>query len=61
MFFVRVTFLIIGAIFTIVHLSTGFNPDPNVTQTPLAVLGVRLISGLFPAIFAIAGGIALIL
>ena len=57
----RVTFLVIGAKIIIMHIATGYNPDPNATQTPLAILGGLLISGLFPAIFAIAGGIALIL
>jgi len=61
MFFVRVAFLVIGAIFTIVHIATGYNPDPNATQTPLAVLGVRLIGSVIAGAFPIAGGIALIL
>ncbi|RLC29047.1 MFS transporter, partial [Candidatus Woesebacteria bacterium] len=39
----------------------GYNPDPNATQTPTAIMGVRLLFSVIPAIFAFMGGIALIL
>jgi len=60
-FFERFAVVLFAIIFTVVHIATGYNPDPNATQTPLATLGVRLITGLFGAIFPIMGGIALVL
>jgi Na+/melibiose symporter-like transporter len=45
----------------VVHIATGYNPNPDATQTPTAILGIRLLSSVFPAIFAVIGGIALIL
>jgi len=40
---------------------TDYNPDPHATQTPLAILGVRIHSGLIPAIFLIIGGLSFLL
>jgi Na+/melibiose symporter-like transporter len=37
--------------FTIVHIVTGFNPVPGATQTPLAILGIRLHMAILPALF----------
>lgn len=60
-FFLRSGYLAVGVIIAIVHILTGYNPDPTATQTPLAVLGVRLITGLIPAIFSFTGAIVFLL
>lgn len=60
-FFARVAYLVIAVLIAVVHIATGYNPDPNATQTPTAVLGIRLLFSVIPAIFAFLGGIALIL
>jgi GPH family glycoside/pentoside/hexuronide:cation symporter len=43
-------FIQIG-MFTVVHIVTGFNPDPGATQTPLALFGIRLHMAILPALF----------
>jgi len=40
-------------IFVIVHVATGYNPDPNAVQIPLAVWGVHIHRGLIPSLCAI--------
>jgi len=56
-FFLRISYLAVGAIIATVHILTAYNPDPAATQTPTAILGVRLLAGFFPGIFCIAGAI----
>jgi GPH family glycoside/pentoside/hexuronide:cation symporter len=53
MFFYRVAFLLQGVVITLVHILTAYNPDPHATQTPLAILGIRIHAGLIPAIMMI--------
>ncbi len=60
-FFIRVSYLVVAALIAIVHIATGYNPNPEATQTPLAIFGIRLLMGAFPAIFAFLGGLTLIL
>ena len=50
-FFYRMAFVIQAIVITVVHLMTGYNPDPFAKQTPLAVWGVRVHAALVPAIF----------
>ena len=57
-FFYRIAYIGQAAIFVIVHIVTGYNPNPNAVQTNLAVLGVRIHTGLIPSIL---GFIALII
>ncbi len=47
-FFITITFLVYGPIIAIVHIAFGYNPDPNATQTPLAIWGIRVHMGLIP-------------
>ena len=49
-FFFRIAFIVVGVVFTVVSITTGYNPDPQATQTPLAIWGVRVKSVLIPAI-----------
>lgn len=49
-FFYRTAYIGTAAIIVIVHLATGYNPDPNAVQTPLAVWGVRIHRGLIPSL-----------
>lgn len=60
-FFIRLAYLFVGVIIAVVHIMTDYNPDPHAAQTPLAILGVRIHSGLIPAIFLIIGGISFLL
>ena len=60
-FFIRLAYLFIGVIIAVVHILTDYNPDPHANQTPLAILGVRIHSGLIPAIFLIIGGLSFLL
>ena len=60
-FFLRVSYLVVAALIAIVHILTDYNPNPDATQTPLAILGVRLLYGGFTAIACFIGGIILYL
>jgi GPH family glycoside/pentoside/hexuronide:cation symporter len=52
-FFYRLAYIGVAVIFVAVHIATGYNPDPNATQTPLAVWGVRIHTGLIPSLCAL--------
>ena len=54
MFFFRIAFLIQGIVITAIHILTAYNPDPGATQTPLAILGIRIHAGLIPAILMLS-------
>jgi len=60
-FFIRLAYLFVGIILTTVHILTNYNPDPNAIQTPLAILGIRIHSGIIPGIFCICAGIIFLL
>ena len=60
-FFIRLAYLFVGVIIAVVHIVTDYNPDPHAAQAPQAILGVRIHSGLIPAIFLIIGGISFLL
>jgi Na+/melibiose symporter-like transporter len=60
-FFFRFSYLIVAAIIAIVHVTTGYNQEPNAPQTELAVFGVRVHTGLIPAIFLLIAGILFLL
>ena len=49
-FFFRFALIFQAVIFTVVHLLTAYNPDPQAIQTPLATLGIRIHMGLIPAL-----------
>jgi len=49
-FFFRFALIFQAVIFTVVHLLTSYNPDPQAVQTPLAILGIRIHMGLIPAL-----------
>ena len=49
-FFFRFALIFQAVIFTVVHLLTSYNPDPQAIQTPLAILGIRIHMGLIPAL-----------
>jgi len=60
-FFIRLAYLFIGIIIATVHILTNYNPNPLAKQTALAVLGVRIHSGLIPGIILIIAGISFLL
>jgi len=49
-FFIRFGIIAQAIIFVIVHIATGYNPDPQAKQTPLAIWGIRIHMGLLPAL-----------
>ena len=49
-FFIRIGIIAQAIIFVIVHIATGYNPDPQAKQTPLAIWGIRIHMGLLPAL-----------
>jgi len=49
-FFFRFALIFQAILFTVVHILTGYNPDPHAVQTPLAIWGIRVLMGLFPSI-----------
>ncbi len=51
--FFRFSLILQAVIFTIVHLLTGYNPNPNAVQTPLAIWGIRIIIGLIPSLLCL--------
>ncbi|MHA1253997.1 MAG: MFS transporter [Promethearchaeota archaeon] len=53
-FFFRIAIVVQGVVLTVVHIITGYNPDPEAVQTPLAVWGIRVHAGLIPALIMFA-------
>jgi len=51
-FFNRIALIGQALIFVVIHVATGYDPDPYAKQTPLAILGIRIHAGLIPAILA---------
>ena len=49
-FFARIAFIVQAVVFTLIHISTGFDPALQ-TQTDLALLGLRLQMALIPMLF----------
>lgn len=49
-FFIRIAIIGQAIIFVIVHLATGYNPDPQAKQTSLAIWGIRIHMGLLPSL-----------
>ncbi len=58
-FFLRVAYLLTGAIIAGVHIATGYVPGAS-TQTELALIGIRIHTGGFPAIFCLIAGILML-
>ncbi|MHA1255996.1 MAG: MFS transporter [Promethearchaeota archaeon] len=52
-FFFRFALIFQAVIFVVVHIATGYNPDPQAKQTPLAIWGIRIHMGLIPFILAL--------
>jgi len=49
-FFFRIGIIVVGVVFTLTSLMTGYNTIPGATQTPLAIWGVRFKTALLPAL-----------
>ena len=52
-FFFRSALIFQALIFTVVHILTAYNPDPDAIQTPLAVWGIRVHMGLIPSLLTL--------
>ena len=49
-FFDRLSLIFVGIVILVVHILTGYDPDPTATQTPFAVWGIRIHMALIPMI-----------
>jgi len=54
-FFFRFALIFQAIILTVVHLLTGYNPDPHAVQTPLAQWGIRMHLALIPSFLTLIG------
>ena len=59
-FFFRTALIFQAFILAIVHLTTGYNPDPHAIQTPLAIWGIRIHTGLIPFSLGLIGFIIIV-
>ena len=56
-FFFRVAFVVVGILIPVIHILTGYNPDPHATQTLLAQWGIRIHAQLIPGLIFIVMGL----
>jgi Na+/melibiose symporter-like transporter len=56
-FFFRVAFLAVGIIIPVIHIATGYDPNPLAEQTILAQWGIRIHALLLPALILIIMGL----
>ncbi|MFX1446423.1 MAG: MFS transporter, partial [Promethearchaeota archaeon] len=49
-FFIRIAIIGQAIIFVIIHILTGYNPNPQAKQTSLAIWGIRLHMALIPSL-----------
>jgi GPH family glycoside/pentoside/hexuronide:cation symporter len=54
-FFYRFALIFQALILTVVHILTGYNPDPHARQTPLAQWGIRIHLALIPSLLTLLG------
>jgi Na+/melibiose symporter-like transporter len=54
-FFFRFALIFQAIILTVVHILTGYNPDPHAVQTPLAQWGIRMHLALIPSSLTLLG------
>jgi len=59
--FLRSAIILQALIIGLVHIMTGYNQDPTVTQTALAIMGVRIHRALIPMIFCFVAGIIMLI
>ena len=52
-FFIRFSLIFQAIILTVVHILTGYNPDPHAVQTPLAQWGIRIHLALIPSLLTL--------
>ena len=56
-FFFRVAFIVVAVALGGIHILTFYDPNPAATQTPEAILGIRIHAALIPAIMYIVMGL----
>jgi GPH family glycoside/pentoside/hexuronide:cation symporter len=58
-FFFRVAFLVQAIVITLVHISTGYNPDPSpyILQSQAAIIGIRIHTAIIPGVMMIVMGL----
>ena len=56
-FFFRVAFIVVAVALGGIHILTFYDPNPAATQTPEAILGIRIHAALIPAIMYVIMGL----
>ncbi len=56
-FFFRLAFIVVAVALGGIHILTFYDPNPAATQTPAAILGIRIHAALIPAIMYIIMGL----
>ncbi|TFG24682.1 MAG: hypothetical protein EU529_03520 [Promethearchaeota archaeon] len=59
--FLRSAIILQALIIGLVHIMTGYNQDPTVTQTALAIMGVRIHRALIPMMFCLVAGVIMVI
>ena len=59
-FFAHIAVILQAAIITLVHIITGYNPDPLAEQNATAIWGIRVQMALIPMICLFLAGIIMI-
>jgi len=58
--FLRSSVIFSALIIGVIHIYTGYSAKPDAVQTPLAIIGIRIHSGLIPAILCFFAGIMMV-
>ena len=58
--FLRSSVIFSALIIGVIHIYTGYSAKPDAVQTPLAIMGIRIHSGLIPAILCFFAGIMMV-
>ena len=56
-FFFRMALIVQAVVFVVVHILTGYNPDPHASQTPLAQFGIQFNGIILPALILAGMGL----
>jgi len=58
--FLRSSVIFSALIIGVIHIYTGYSAKPDAVQTPLAIMGIRILTGLIPAVLCFFAGIIMV-